>query len=70
VLARLKREHPRIRVFVIDDLSLMVRKAMVERRADIGLLVDTQYVDGLDVKPFAREAMFICGFDATAKLPR
>jgi LysR family nitrogen assimilation transcriptional regulator len=68
VLARLKREHPRIRVFVIDDLSLMVRKAMVERRADIGLLVDTQYVDGLDVKPFAREAMFICGFDATGEV--
>lgn len=65
VLARLKRSHPRIRVFVIDDLSLMVRKAMVERRADIGLLVDTEDVNGLDVQPFAREAMFICGFDAT-----
>ncbi|MFM9924414.1 LysR family transcriptional regulator [Variovorax sp. H27-G14] len=64
VLARLKKAHPRIRVFVIDDLSLMVRKAMVERRADIGILVDTEYVSGLDVKPFVREAMFVCGFDA------
>ena len=63
VLARLKRTHPRIRVFVIDDLSLMVRKAMVDRRADIGLLVDTEYLNGLDVKPFVREPMFICGYD-------
>lgn len=68
VLARLKQSHPRIRVFVIDDLSLMVRKAMVERRADIGLLVDTEYVNGLDVKPFAREAMFVCGHDADGKV--
>ncbi|RYF47364.1 MAG: LysR family transcriptional regulator, partial [Comamonadaceae bacterium] len=37
-LARLKRLHPRIRVFVIDDLSLMVRKAMLDRRADVGIL--------------------------------
>jgi len=68
VLARLKRTHPRIRVFVLDDLSLMVRKAMVDRRADIGLLVDTEYVNGLDVKPFVREPMFICGFDATGEV--
>jgi LysR family nitrogen assimilation transcriptional regulator len=68
VLARLKRTRPRIRVFVLDDLSLMVRKAMVERRADIGLLVDTDEVSGLDVKPFAREAMFVCGFDASGEV--
>jgi DNA-binding transcriptional LysR family regulator len=64
VLARLKQSHPRIRVFVIDDLSLMVRKAMVERRADIGILVDSEDVNGLDVKAFVREAMFVCGHDA------
>lgn len=68
VLARLKRSYPRIRVFVIDDLSLMVRKAMVDRRADIGILVDTPGVDGLDVRRFAREAMFICGCDATGEV--
>jgi LysR family nitrogen assimilation transcriptional regulator len=68
VLARLKQSHPRIRVFVIDDLSLMVRKAMVERRADIGILVDSDYVNGLDVKPFAREAMFVCGYDADGEV--
>ncbi|MGJ7545871.1 LysR family transcriptional regulator [Variovorax sp. LT1R16] len=68
VLARLKQSNPRIRVFVIDDLSLMVRKAMVERRADIGVLVDTEYVNGLDVKPLAREAMFVCGHDADGEV--
>lgn len=68
VLARLKQSHPRIRVFVIDDLSLMVRKAMVDRRADIGLLVDTPSVEGLDVRPFVREGMFLCGFDAKGEV--
>lgn len=68
VLARLKKSHPRIRVFVIDDLSLMVRKAMVDRRADIGILVDTDEVAGLDVRPFAREAMYVCGFDAEGEV--
>ena len=68
VLARLKQTHPRIRVFVIDDLSLMVRKAMVERRADIGILVDSDEVNGLDVQPLAREAMFVCGHDADGEV--
>lgn len=64
VLARLKRSHPRIRVFVLDDLSLMVRKAMLDRRADVGILVDTPQLDSLRCTPLAREAIFICGHDA------
>jgi DNA-binding transcriptional LysR family regulator len=68
VLARLKQSHPRIRVFVIDELSLMVRKAMVDRRADIGILVDTPSLDGFEARRFAREAMFICGHDATGEV--
>ncbi len=63
VLASLKRTHPRIRVFVLDDLSLMVKQAMLERRADIGILVDTPAADELNARPFAREAMFFCGKD-------
>lgn len=63
VLAALKASHPRIRVFVLDDLSLMVRKAMLDRRADVGILVDTPQVDGLRCRPFAREAMYFCGHD-------
>ena len=53
VLAALKLSHPRIRVFVLDDLSLMVKKAMVERRADVGILVDAPLVDGLRCEPLA-----------------
>lgn len=64
VLARLKHSHPRIRVFVLDDLSLMVRKAMLDRRADVGILVDTPQLDSLRCTPLAREAIFICGHDA------
>ncbi len=64
VLAALQRSHPRIRVFVLDDLSLMVRKAMLDRRADVGILVDTPVLDGLRCTPLARESIFICGHDA------
>ncbi|MCD2513247.1 LysR family transcriptional regulator [Comamonas endophytica] len=63
VLAGLRRSHPRIRVFVLDDLSLMVRKAMLERRADIGILVDTPQLENLRCRPLARESIFICGHD-------
>ena len=65
LLAHLKATHPRIRVFVLDDLSLMVKKAMLDRRADIGILVDTAQVEGLHCRPLAREAMYFCGFDPT-----
>lgn len=68
VLAGLKATHPRIRVFVLDDLSLMVKKAMLDRRADIGILVDTAQVDGLRCRPFAREAMYFCGHDAEGRV--
>lgn len=64
VLAQLKTSHPRIRVFVLDDLSLMVKNAMLDRRADVGILVNTAQVDGLRCKPLARESMYISGQDA------
>ncbi len=64
VLARLKHSHPRIRVFVLDDLSLMVRKDMLDRRADVSILVDTPQLDNLRCMPLAREAIFVCGHDA------
>jgi LysR family transcriptional regulator, nitrogen assimilation regulatory protein len=63
VLAALKRSHPRIRVFVLDDLSLVVRKTMLDRRADVGILVDTPQVDGLRCAPLVRESIYICGQD-------
>lgn len=73
VLAALRKTHPRIRVFVIDDLSLMVKKAMVDRRAHIGIVVDTPQIDGLRCLPLARESIYLCGRDAegiAAKLLR
>ncbi|BEP92204.1 LysR substrate-binding domain-containing protein [Acidovorax sp. A79] len=63
LLAHLKESHPRIRVFVLDDLSLMVKKAMLDRRADIGILVDAAQVEGLHCRPLVREAMYFCGHD-------
>lgn len=68
VLARLRQTHPRIRVFVHDDLSLLVRQAMLEQRADLGVLVDAPAVDGLRCQPLAREAIFFCGRDADGQV--
>jgi LysR family nitrogen assimilation transcriptional regulator len=70
VLATLKATHPRIRVFVLDDLSLMVKKAMLDRRADIGILVDAPQVEGLQCRPLAREPMFFCGHDPEGAVAR
>ncbi len=64
VIAGLRQSHPRIRVFVLDDSSLMVQKAMLERRADLGVLVDTASLQGLQVQPMATEPIYFCGHDA------
>ncbi|KRB39336.1 LysR substrate-binding domain-containing protein [Acidovorax sp. Root70] len=68
LLAHLKDTHPRIRVFVLDDLSLMVKKAMLDRRAEIGILVDTHQAEGLVCQPFAREFMYFCGQDSSGSV--
>jgi DNA-binding transcriptional LysR family regulator len=70
VLAGLKQSHPRIRVFVLDDLSLMVRKAMLDRRADVGILVDTPQLEKLRCTLLARESIFVCGHDADGTVAR
>lgn len=63
VIEALARSHPRIRVFVLDGMSLTVQKAMLERRADIGILVDTPALAGLDCQPLAQEDILLCGRD-------
>lgn len=68
VIARLRLSHPRIRVFVLDDSSLMVQKAMLDRRADLGILVDTASLQDLLVQPLATEPIYFCGHDAEGKL--
>ena len=64
VIASLRNSHPRIRIFVLDDLSLMVQKAMLDRRADLAILVDTASLHDLQVQPMAEESIYICGQDA------
>lgn len=63
VLKQLKLRHPFVRVFVLDDLSLMVKKTMLDRRADVGIMVDTPALEGLVCEPLASESIFLCGFD-------
>ncbi|WP_333906373.1 LysR family transcriptional regulator [Delftia acidovorans] len=63
VIASLRNSHPRIRIFVLDDLSLMVQKAMLDRRADLAILVDTASLHDMQVQPMAEESIYICGQD-------
>lgn len=68
VIAGLRHSHPRIRIFVLDDLSLMVQKAMLDRRADLAILVDTASLHDLQVEPMAQEPIYVCGHDAEASV--
>lgn len=70
VLAALKESHPRVRVFVLDGLSLTVCKAVLERRADVGILVDTPPLEGLRCRPMAQEGMYFCGRDTDGHVAR
>ncbi len=70
LLTRLKQTYPRIRVFVLDDLSLVVRQAMLDHRAEIGVLVDAPSVEGLACRPLAREAIYLSGHDADGQVAR
>ncbi|WP_374005249.1 LysR family transcriptional regulator [Delftia lacustris] len=63
LIASLRHSHPRIRIFVLDDLSLMVQKAMLDRRADLAVLVDTASLHDLQVQPMAEESIYVCGQD-------
>ncbi len=69
LLIRLKQAYPRVRVHVLDDTSLMVRKAMTDGRADLGLLVDAPAVHGLICQPLAQEPIFLSGRDPERRVP-
>ena len=69
LLMQLKATYPRIRVFVLDEVSLMVQKAMIEGRADLGILVDAPQVRGLVCEPLAEEALFLSGADPDGTVP-
>jgi LysR family nitrogen assimilation transcriptional regulator len=64
LIVRLSERYPRIRLFVLDDLSLMVQKAMLEGRANAAILVDTPRCEGLQCSPLAEEDLFVCGKDS------
>jgi len=68
VIARLHQTHPRVRVFVFDDLSVMVEKAMLDKRADLGVLVNTPALSDLQVAPLAQERIHLCGWDLDGAL--
>lgn len=68
LILRLRERYPRIRLFVLDDLSLMVQKAMLDGRADAAILVDTPRCEGLHCSPLAEEDLFVCGHDADGQL--
>lgn len=69
LLVRLKASCPRVRVFVLDDMSLMVHKAMAEGRADLGILVDAPQARGLRCQPLAEESLFLTGHDPERRVP-
>ncbi len=69
LLVRLKQAYPRIRVYVLDDSSLMVQKAMVDGRADLGVLVDAPRVQGLVCRALAEESIFLSGLDPEGRVP-
>ena len=68
LIASLRHSHPRIRIFVLDDLSLMVQKAMLDRRADLAVLVDTASLHDLQVQPMAEESIYVCGQDVDGSM--
>jgi len=63
VLLRVRERHPRVRVHVIDDVSLETESAVREGRADFGLLVDAPQVAGLSAHPVVTESMYFSGID-------
>lgn len=63
MLMRLRRSHSRIRVFVLDSVSLGVQEAVQDGRADFGLLVDPAPVAGLALRTVASEAVYFAGLD-------
>lgn len=63
LIERVRTRYPRIRIFVLDGLSLYVQKVMLDRRADIGLLVDTPVLEGMRCEPLATEALYLAGMD-------
>lgn len=63
LLTRAGALYPRIRIFILDELSPKVRQIMVEGRADLGILADTLSAKGLHCQRLAREPIYFYGRD-------
>jgi DNA-binding transcriptional LysR family regulator len=63
LLIRLREHHPRVRVFVLDTVSLGAQEAVLDGRADFGLLVDAPAAPGLALRPVASEPVYFVGLD-------
>ena len=68
IVARLQKTHPRIRLYFIDDLRLLLTMAMTDGRADSGLHVDTHYAEGLRCVPWVRESIYFSGRDTSGEV--
>lgn len=63
LLMRVADRYPRIRVYLIDGISLVTQRAVQDGRADFGLLIDPPALAGLSVDPLAQEAIYLVGLD-------
>lgn len=70
LLTRMGRAYPRVRVFILDELSPRVRQVMVEGRADLAILADTLSAKGLLCRPLAREPIYFYGQDRDGRARR
>jgi DNA-binding transcriptional LysR family regulator len=70
VLLRVRERYPRIRVHVIDDVSVGTEAAVHDGRADFGLLVDPPANAGLSVHAVAAESIYFSGLDRSGQVRR
>src|SRR5256885_17061993 len=57
------RRPPRSTLFPYTTLFRSVQKAMLDRRADLAILVDTASLHDMQVQPMAEESIYVCGQD-------
>lgn len=70
VIVSVSKRYPKIRLFVIDDVSLAIQSAVQDGRADFGLLVDPPMTAGLSVHRVAVESIYFVGRDHDGSVRR
>lgn len=64
------RRHPKIRLFIIDGISLAIQNAVQDGRADFGLLVNPPSNVGMRVHRVVVESMYFVGRDHDGSVRR